>query len=106
MKVHILPSAKRDLERGILFYERQQEGLGRYFLDSIAVDIGSIESLGGIHPLRKNHHRFLSKRFPYWIYYRTDRDIAYIVAVLDARQDPSKILRRERQEEFRNVLKS
>ena len=103
MKVSILPSAKRDLERGVRFYENQQQGLGGYFLDSIGSDIDSIAALGGIHPLRRDHHRFLATRFPYWIYYRIDRDTAYVAAVLDARQDPAKILRREKIEQSRSA---
>ncbi len=51
MKVAILPSAKRDLERGMVFYESQQQGLGGYFLESIGFDIDPIETLGGIHPV-------------------------------------------------------
>ena len=67
MKVAILPSAKRDLERGMVFYESQQQGLGGYFLAAIGSDIDSIETLAGIHPVRRDHHRFLASRFPYWI---------------------------------------
>jgi hypothetical protein len=39
VKVAILPSAKRDLERGMFFYESQQQGLGEYFLAAIGSDI-------------------------------------------------------------------
>ena len=103
MKVSVLPSARRDLERGVVFYENQQQGLGGYFLDSIGSDIDSIATLGGIHPVRSDHHRFLASRFPYWIYYRIDRNIAYVVAILDARQDPAKILIREKIEQKRSA---
>ncbi len=106
MKVSILPSAKRDLERGVRFYENQQQGLGGYFMDSIGSDIDAIASLGGIHPVRRDHHRFLASRFPYWIYYRIDRDTAYVAAVLDARQDPAKIHRREKIEHNRSAASS
>ena len=106
MKVAILPSAKRDLERGMIFYESQQQGLGEYFLAAIGSDIDSIETLAGIHPVRRDHHRFLASRFPYWIYYRIDRDTAYVAAILDARQNPAKILRRETIEQNRSVESS
>jgi hypothetical protein len=99
VKVAILPSAKRDLDRGMIFYETQRQGLGGYFLESIGSDIDSIEMLGGIHPVRRDHHRFLASRFPYWIYYRIDGDTAYVAAILDARQNPAKILRRETNEQ-------
>jgi hypothetical protein len=35
MKIRILSSAFKDLETGRDFYERQDEGFGAYFLDSL-----------------------------------------------------------------------
>ena len=35
MKIKILASASRDLMEGYRFYERQAEGVGAYFLDSL-----------------------------------------------------------------------
>jgi len=89
------------MRRGIRFYERQLEGLGAYFLDSISADIDALQLFAGIHPKRNQHHRFLAKRFPYWIYYRIADDIAYVAAILDARQHPGKIIARERLERSR-----
>ena len=83
----------------MFFYESQQQGLGEYFIAAIGSDIDSIETLAGIHPVRRDHHRFLASRFPYWIYYRIDCDTAYVAAILDARQNPAKILRRETNEQ-------
>ena len=103
MRVRILPSAKRDLRRGIRFYEMQENGLGGYFLDSVSADIDSLQLLAGIHPMRRDHHRFLAERFPYWIYYRIEREVVYVAAVLDARQDPAKILKREEIEQARRA---
>ena len=39
MSIAILPSARGDLAEGFSFYERQQEGLGSYFLESLFSDI-------------------------------------------------------------------
>lgn len=97
VKVRVLPSAKKDLCRGVHFYERQEAGVGAYFLDSISAEIDSLQLHAGVHPLRGEHHRFLAERFPFWIYYRIDDDIAYVVAVLDARQNPGRIEAREQQ---------
>ena len=35
MKIKILPSASNDLVDGFDFYEKQSDGLGEYFLDTI-----------------------------------------------------------------------
>jgi hypothetical protein len=48
MKIIILPAARDDLADGFDFYERQREGLGDYFLDSLASDIDSLQLYAGI----------------------------------------------------------
>jgi hypothetical protein len=40
MKIKILASASQDLIDGYWFYEKQAEGLGTYFLDSLFKDYG------------------------------------------------------------------
>lgn len=42
MKIEILDIAMGDLQNGQQFYERQQEGLGTYFLDSLFSDIEAL----------------------------------------------------------------
>jgi hypothetical protein len=49
MKLQILASAFDDLADGRDFYERQGEGLGDYFLDSLFLDINSLAFYAGIH---------------------------------------------------------
>ena len=91
MKIRILPEASRDIELGGDFYESRQKGLGEYFISSISSDIESLRIFGGIH--RKHHglFRMLSKRFPFAIYHEIRDDVIEIYAVLDCRQDPTKI---------------
>jgi plasmid stabilization system protein ParE len=94
MNVRILTSAQNDLAGGRAFYELQGEGLGDYFLDSVFSDIDSLALYGGIHPKVMGHHRLLTKRFPYAVYYKMDADGGVIVfRVLDCRQDPAKTIR-------------
>ena len=42
MKLKILASASQDLIDGHWFYEKQTEGLGTYFLDTLFSDIDSL----------------------------------------------------------------
>jgi len=49
MKIRILSSAYNDLKAGRKFYEKQGEGLGEYFFDSLFSDIDSLMLYGGIH---------------------------------------------------------
>jgi len=92
MKIRLLSSALDDLSEGRLFYEKQGEGLGEYFFDSLFSDIDSLTLYGGIHPKFFGYHRMLSKRFPYAIYYKLEEESVVVVwRVLDLRRDPKKI---------------
>jgi plasmid stabilization system protein ParE len=92
VRIKLLSSAIEDLHQGRLFYEKQGEGLGEYFLDSLFSDIDSLKLYGGIHPRIFNYHRLLAKRFPYAIYYKLENDsIITVWRVLDLRRNPQKI---------------
>ena len=69
MKIKILPSAICDLDRGRMFYARQGESVGDYFLDSLFSDIDSLELYAGVHMKVFDYHRMLARRFPYAVYY-------------------------------------
>jgi hypothetical protein len=96
MNIVILPSALDDLSNGCDFYERQSEGLGDYFLESLLSDIDSLRLYAGIHIKSFGRYRALSKRFPYAIYYDFEKETVRIFCVVDCRQDPSAIQRRLR----------
>ena len=92
MKIKILTSASQDLTEGYRFYEKQSEGLGSYFLDSLFSDIDSLKIYAGIHPTYFNkYYRLLSKRFPFAVYYRIENGIILIYAILDCRRNPAWI---------------
>ncbi len=94
MRVQLLEEATADLADGYRFYERQAEGLGEYFLDSLWSDIQSLRLSGGVHAIFFGYHRLLSRRFPYAVYYRVDGGIARVRAILDCRRDPEWITKR------------
>ena len=91
MNIRILPSAYDGLMADRKFYEKQGEGLGDYFFDSLFSDIDSLILHGGIHQKVYGYHRLLSKRFPYAIYYKIDGEENIIIwRILDCRQNPKK----------------
>lgn len=57
MKMTILSSALDDLQKGRLFYERQGEGVGEYFFDTVFADIDSLALYAGIHQKMYGYHR-------------------------------------------------
>jgi hypothetical protein len=92
MNIKILESAKQDPVEGYYFYEKQERGVGNYFLESIFSDVESLRLFAGIHNIHfDKYHRLLSKRFPFAIYYRIANDEVRIYAVLDCRRDPAWI---------------
>jgi hypothetical protein len=91
VKICILTSARNDLADGRDFYDRQAEGVGDYFLDSLFSDIDSLALHAGVHRKVFGFHRLLSNRFPWAIYYRLDgQDTVVVYRGLDCRQDPAK----------------
>ncbi len=90
MTIRILDEAEQDLLDGFHFYHAQQVGLGDYFLDSLFSDIDSLQLSAGMHEIHFGHHRLLSKRFPFAIYYLvTGKTTVDVLAVLDCRQHPA-----------------
>jgi hypothetical protein len=92
MKIQILDLAKTDLMDGHRFYEKQEAGLGDYFLRNLFADIDQLQLTAGIHrkPYR-HYHRALSKRFPFAIFYTVEDEIVKVRAVVDCRRRPSWI---------------
>lgn len=92
MRIRILSSAIEDLRDGYEFYEKQAEGIGAYFIDSLFSDIDSLVINAGVHSLYfGGYHRMLSKRFPFAIYYKVTENQAVVYAVLDCRRNPAWI---------------
>lgn len=106
MKVRILEPALGDLIDGFHFYEDQDVGAGRYFLDSLYSDIELLEAILGIHrqPF-DNFYRVISKSFPYAIFYSVRETEIWVEAVVDCRRKPtwirSKIIELERRDDSR-----
>lgn len=80
MKIQILPSALSDLALGFAFYELQQNGLGRSFINQLSADFETLVPVAG-------SHRRLVKSFPFAIYYYVENDTALVNAVLDCRRE-------------------
>jgi hypothetical protein len=87
-KVIVLAEAAADIECGIDFYDAIEDGVGRYFRDSIIADIRRLGVYFGEHRQHFGFFRALASRFPYAIYYRDKDDTRQVVAVLDLRRSP------------------
>ena len=96
MRVKILDVAERDLASGFDFYEQQEQGLGEYFLHSLAAEIEAWRLYAGVHRKEEDFHRCPAKRFPFVIYYPLVGDLVSIEAAIDTRRDPDQIRKRLR----------
>lgn len=92
MKIQLLDEAQAELRDGTKFYERQNDGLGIYFLDTIFSDIYSLILYARVHIKLNGYHRLLSKTFPYAVYYQIDEDIIKIYGILDCRKKPEQTI--------------
>ena len=86
--VVVLEDAAEDIQVAQWFYESREAGVGDYFGESILADLDSLVLYAGIHPKKHGFHRMLAKRFPFGIYYKVERDVSYVYAVLDMRREP------------------
>ncbi len=93
MKVRVLRSALEDIAAGCEFYDRQQEGIGAYFFDSLFSEVDPFSLYAGIHRVQFGFHRSLARRFPYAVHHRVLRGEAAVFRVLDCRRDPNWIRR-------------
>ncbi len=99
MRIAILDRAKQDFLDGFRFYEKQSEGAGRYFRDSLMADIQSLLKYAGVHAKQFGCYRMIARRFPYAIYYQLENDTIRIHAILDCRRNPAWIRKRLKREQ-------
>ncbi len=93
--ISISEDALEDLNKGFLFYEAQEAGLGDYFATSLRADIEGLRVTAGTHRIvYRDYHRMLSRAFPYGIFYTFERPEAIVWAVVDLLRDPEWIRKR------------
>jgi hypothetical protein len=91
MQVSLLLEARLDIYETSRFYDRQSDGLGDKFVESIFDDLKRLERFAGIHSKRGRYFRVFSQKFPYMICYDIQGDTIVVVAVLSCRKRPESI---------------
>jgi plasmid stabilization system protein ParE len=95
--VQISEDALEDLREGFLFYDAQEPGLGDYFASCLRADIEGLKISAGTHRLiYRDYHRFLSRVFPYGVFYTVEGEDRRVIiwAVIDLRRDPEWVRER------------
>jgi plasmid stabilization system protein ParE len=77
-----------DLRQGVLWYEDKQPDLGASFAAEVERAMAVVASGPRRWPLRNGTRRYVLRRFPYTIAYRTTDAEIIVVAIAHHRLDP------------------
>ena len=91
MIVQVIRAAKADISSSYRIYEKQQKGLGDYFVECILANIAELKKTGGIHRKTRGYHHVNSKRFQSVLYYRMMGETVILTAIIDGRIYPARL---------------
>jgi plasmid stabilization system protein ParE len=91
MQIILRPEARLDIYEASRFYDRQSDGLGDKFVESIFEDMERLSQFAGIHSKLGRYFRILSQKFPFMICYDVSGEEIVVVAVLSCRMLPATI---------------
>lgn len=93
--IELHPSASRDIEETVEWYNAKQEGLGyKFYLDFLAV-YELISTYPRIAPkVYKENRRALLVSFPYGVLYQIQGVRVIIIAVLHTKRDSQSFIKR------------
>jgi plasmid stabilization system protein ParE len=95
LEVRIRPEAERDMIEAASWYEQQQRGLGREFLDeALAVFMRLADSPLGHELVHRSARRALLRRFPFAVFYALEGGVVLVVGVLHGSRHPRHWMRR------------
>jgi plasmid stabilization system protein ParE len=88
-KLSLRPLATADVDSAVLWYEREQPGLGALFVLELDALFDRIRETPQQFPVIEEPIRMaLLPRFPYSVYFRSSADEALVLAVLHVSRDP------------------
>jgi len=89
VKTYLAAAARQELEEAFAFYEQEQPGLGRRFLDEVQACRDLIKRLPEAwHPLGNGLRRCRLRHFPYGLIYRVQGVRLEIIAVAHLHRAP------------------
>ena len=88
-QVVLTEAAERDINAAAVWYENESLGLGREFLDAIAVSLQQIEGNPKQFPVvHRDKRRALLRRFTYGLYFRIEPKTVVVVGCFHGRRNP------------------
>ena len=90
-EIRLREEAEADLSEAAIWYQQQQRGLGDDFLDEVLTLSQSIKEHPLAYPVvHREVRRALTSRFPFGVFYRVEKEIIIIFAIMHASRDPSR----------------
>jgi plasmid stabilization system protein ParE len=89
LEVYFRPEAESDLSDAAEWYESQQSGLGKHFLDEVLRACRHISENPEMYPiLHRRTRRAIIHKFPFGLFYRVEKTGVVVFGVLHASRDP------------------
>lgn len=83
------PDARIEMVESALFYEKQQQGLGKRYLESVQSAIHRIQLLPSSYQIiEKNIRRCRIDKFPFGVIFRERNECIDIIAVMHFKRNP------------------
>jgi plasmid stabilization system protein ParE len=95
MRLIVRPEAEADLLQAFSWYEDQQPGLGRAFMDEVSRCLNAIEQRPLSFAVVDNpSRRAMTRRFPYGLFFVIGEDAISVVAAFHMARSPEALSQR------------
>lgn len=95
--VRLFPEAEAELTANERWYAQRSPSAAEAFIAEVDAAFGRIAEAPETWPrYRRGTRRFVLRRFPFSIVYRTEADVVYVVAVAHAKRRPEYWRRRKK----------
>jgi len=85
----IKPSAELDAMNAANWYNHRRDGLGNEFLLALEAKINAIKrNPHQFNLIYKNIRRALTERFPYGLFFITENDVVFVLAIIHTSRSP------------------
>ena len=95
MRLIVRPEAEADLQQAYSWYEDQQPGLGRAFMDEVSTCLSAIEQRPlSFAVVNAAARRAMTRRFPYALFFVAGEEVISVVAAFHMARNPEALSQR------------
>jgi len=90
-EVRFRSEAEKDIEDAVIWHEKQRPGLGKALLNEVSIALNNIAEQPLMYPIvHRNIHRALIHKFPFGIFYKIDKNLIIIFAIMHVSRNPRR----------------